>query len=457
MLENKYRSACEKIKLPQGAAEKMLSGLEEKKTNRKALSLAPVALILAAALMAGFFLLPSGMNNAYAIAVPELPEGGKFQSPREEAKGIYEDWYKSAMKRFAAETLPQVYEDGENLVYSPVSFYYTLAMLSMVTEGDTRDQIISALGAGEQDLYHQIRLMFQKMYWSNARGESKMSASVWLNDDREYNEETLKKLSEQLFAWSYSVPMGTEDADSLMNTWLESACGGLLEGDFETRETDEAMLISSLYFRDLWVDRFDSSKTESGVFHSPTGDVECDFMNMRDISKFYFYGEKFQGTTLQFQNSGSMIIMLPDEGCTVEDILNDPEAIAYAIDFRSDNESFGRGSGEVILSIPRFTVDSELNLTDAAKNLGISDAFDSLKADFTPISERETFVSGVKQSAKLSIDEKGCEAGVYTSIELVGAAPPNGRVELILNRPFVFMITSQRMPLFIGVVNDPNG
>lgn len=453
MFEDNYKNACSKVHLPKGVDERLNKRLGEKKKSRIAIGLVP-ALVCAAVLL-GIFLLPQLRSDAFAIAVPELPEGGKFHQAREEAKGLYADDFKKNMLDFTSETLPLVYKDGENLVYSPVSFYYALTMASLITGGETRDEIISALGTGDYDLYHQARLLFQKSYYSNSRGESKISSSVWLNDNKEYNKETLEKLSEELFAWSYSVPMGTDKASSVMETWLDTATEGLLDGDFETHETDEAVLISALYFRDLWVDRFDASKTEEGIFHSPGGDVECDFMNMRDGNKFYFYGENFGGTTLNFQNSGSMAVILPDEGYTVEDILNDRQALDFAVTLRSDDERFGTGSGEVILSIPKFDIDSGLDLKETAEALGIETAFDGLAADFSPVSERDMWISSIMQSARLSIDEKGCEAGVYTSIELAGAAPPNGSMELILDRPFIFIISAQHMPLFVGVVNCP--
>ena len=81
-----------------------------------------------------------------------------------------------------------------------------------------------------------------------------------------------------------------------------------------------------------------------------------------------------------------------------------------------------------------------------------------VKADFTPLSDtKPLFISGVSQKANISIDEKGVEATAYTDIRYAGAAPPNGRAEMILNRPFIFILTgSDNIPLFVGIINNPN-
>ena len=60
--------------------------------------------------------------------------------------------------------------------------------------------------------------------------------------------------------------------------------------------------------------------------------------------------------------------------------------------------------------------------------------------------------------ARLKIDEEGCEGAAYTVVsEKQGAAMPSGdRVELKLDRPFVFVLTNNdNVPLFVGIVHNP--
>ena len=63
----------------------------------------------------------------------------------------------------------------------------------------------------------------------------------------------------------------------------------------------------------------------------------------------------------------------------------------------------------------------------------------------------------IKQNSAISIDEKGVAATAFTQIDYCGAAQPDGKAEMILNRPFIFAITGvDGSPLFIGIINNPN-
>ena len=54
------------------------------------------------------------------------------------------------------------------------------------------------------------------------------------------------------------------------------------------------------------------------------------------------------------------------------------------------------------------------------------------------------------------LDEDGVEATAYTQVNFFGAMPPNGRADMILDRPFIYgIITHDDTILFIGVCENP--
>ena len=78
-------------------------------------------------------------------------------------------------------------------------------------------------------------------------------------------------------------------------------------------------------------------------------------------------------------------------------------------------------SAEIHWSVPKFDVDSNLELTDALKAMGVTDEFDFNKADFSPLDDKEKFdesvaVTQVQHAARVKVDEKGCEAAAFTAI-----------------------------------------
>ncbi|MBO7739637.1 MAG: hypothetical protein J6S18_04620 [Oscillospiraceae bacterium] len=151
-----------------------------------------------------------------------------------------------------------------------------------------------------------------------------------------------------------------------------------------------------------------------------------------------------------------MKLILPDEGVSVDELLADDEAMRFMLSREGwDNSKFLI----VNMSVPKFDVVSDIDLADGLKSMGITDVFDPNVSNFTPMTADMDgiAVSQAKHAARVTIDEEGCTAAAYTVIAMAGGAmPPDEEVDFVLNRPFVFVLTSMDgLPLFTGVVNNP--
>ena len=116
---------------------------------------------------------------------------------------------------------------------------------------------------------------------------------------------------------------------------------------------------------------------------------------------------------------------------------------------------------EVHSKIPKFKNEYDVILNDALKDLGINDAFDPGKADFTGIAhtEENMFISQVLHKTFIELDEKGTKAAAATAITMGTAsaeAPMKKMKEVICDRPFAYMIVDceNDKPVFIGTVNN---
>ena len=108
------------------------------------------------------------------------------------------------------------------------------------------------------------------------------------------------------------------------------------------------------------------------------------------------------------------------------------------------------------VSIPRFTLEYEIELTDALTALGMGIAFSESDADFSRMHRGGgVFISEVKHKTFVDVNEEGTEAAAATS---VGIAPTSMPVSFIVNRPFVFLIRERLSGtiLFMGKVVDPS-
>jgi serpin B len=121
---------------------------------------------------------------------------------------------------------------------------------------------------------------------------------------------------------------------------------------------------------------------------------------------------------------------------------------------------------DVHLFMPRFGFDFSASLPDALSALGMVDAFDPERADFSgmvPAPPDPPLVIGdVLHKAFIAVDEQGTEAAAATVVIMeVAAAPPEEEdpIELRLDRPFLFAIrdTVTGTILFLGRLTDPRG
>ena len=69
------------------------------------------------------------------------------------------------------------------------------------------------------------------------------------------------------------------------------------------------------------------------------------------------------------------------------------------------------------LSVPKFDVSADTDLSGALRALGVTDVFDAGKADFSPLTDKadSIFLSAqAKHAARVTIDEEGVVAAAYT-------------------------------------------
>ena len=112
----------------------------------------------------------------------------------------------------------------------------------------------------------------------------------------------------------------------------------------------------------------------------------------------------------------------------------------------------------VVTTMPKFESDYSNSLVDALKAMGVTDAFEAKKADFSGMGKLRNgmpvFVSDVLHKTTICVTERGTRAAAVSAVEMAaGAALPER--EIVLDRPFVYMIVDNatRLPIFLGVMN----
>lgn len=410
--------------------------------------------------------------EAGVIAEPEYPGMTQYPENWDDSKQYdawEKDWkaqrmqikgYENCLDYFVEKTMPQFLSEAgdENLVYSPVNVYMALSMLAEVTDGNSRQQILDILGVDNVDvLRDQVSAVWNACYRNDGTVTSVLANSLWLNQDIRFKKAVMETLADKYYAASYWGEMGSTDFNARLREWLNTQTGGLLENQIENigmKPETVLALVSTIYYQARWQCEFWEETTED-VFHGADGDLNCDFMH-QSLSRKYYWGEQFSAVAQDLQFSGSMWLILPDEGITVAELAKDGELLELISGEQWENCK----DIMVNLSMPKFDVSSSMDLGDDLQAMGITEVFDDTLSDFSPLtSDMENIhVSEAVHTARVMVDEEGCTATAFTVLEAAAGEAPGetDEIDFILDRPFLFVITNESgLPLFAGVVNQP--
>lgn len=368
--------------------------------------------------------------------------------------------YTDALDGYLRAVIPQLLTGGtgENKACSPINIYMALAMLAEITDGESRAQLLALLGSSNLDaLRAEASAVWNANYCDDGAVTSILASSLWLSDQINFKQETMDALAQYYYASSFRGEMGSAAFDRALQKWIDQQTGGLLEEQASGLTMDKETILAlatTIYFRAKWDGEFSEERTSPDTFHARSGDMTCDFMHQGGTNTYY-WSDRFSAVAKRLENSGAMWFLLPDEGVTPEELLADEATLDFLL---SGGESAESKYLIVNLSVPKFDIASDLDLTDSLKKMGIADVFDPAVSDFSPMTDdTEAYLSQAKHAARVAIDEEGVTAAAYTVMMMGGAgAPPEEEVDFVLDRPFVFAITGvDGLPLFVGVVHQP--
>ncbi|MGD9156398.1 MAG: serpin family protein [Bacillota bacterium] len=113
---------------------------------------------------------------------------------------------------------------------------------------------------------------------------------------------------------------------------------------------------------------------------------------------------------------------------------------------------------KVEVFLPRFKMEKEITLNSHLQSLGMKDAFDDAKADFSGIAQFSFYITHVLHKAFVGVNETGTEAAAATGIIMGETAIQSDKpVVFRADHPFFFVIRDRHSGsiLFMGRVVDP--
>ena len=276
-----------------------------------------------------------------------------------------------------------------------------------------------------------------------------IASSLWVSPKLPLKDAFLDTAEEQYFAEAYEADFADEKTREAMGRWVSGQTKGLITPQLAVNSDDVMHLLNTVYFYDEWTDAFSEKHTKEDRFYLENGEeISFPFMNRKFGSHGYAKGDGFIRSYLPLKSSGSMVFVLPDPGVTAGELASSPERLYEAFEGGTSHV------GEVEFKVPRFQSDSRCDVKEMMQSMGYLSLFED--GDFSQMTDADgIFVSSIRQDSHISVNEKGVEAASFTDLAYAGAALPDGKAEMILNRPFLYGIQDNGVWLFIGVCDVP--
>jgi len=355
-----------------------------------------------------------------------------------------------------------------NLFFSPYSISVALAMTYAGASGDTAAQMADSLHFALpperlHPAFNAYALDLQARAEAVTEGtpfELSIANALWGQQGFAFLPGFLDLLAENYGAGMRLVDytIDPEGARLAINEWVSDETRERIQDLIPSGAIDamtRLVLANAIYFKAGWRNTFNAEVTAPAPFTLPDGSTIQVEMMSQEESFGYALLEGYRAIELPYQEGNvSMLVILPDEGrfADIEQAL-DPAMVEALV----GNLTYG----PVVLSLPKFTTEASFRLNDALQALGMGDAFDAARADFSGMDgARDLFIGSVLHKAFVAVDENGTEAAAATAVimELM-SAPILEPIEFTIDRPFVYLIRDNQtgMLLFVGRVLDPRG
>lgn len=342
----------------------------------------------------------------------------------------------------------------ENILISPLSIISALGMTANAANGDTLNQMQEVFGSDIQSLNDYLY-----SYMTNLpNGETykiNLANSIWLKENEvECSEEFLQTVKNYYEASLYEASF---DASTIkdINNWVNDETDGMINDVIsEIDDTTIMYLINALSFDAQWNSMYDENQVIDGEFTTETGIVQdVEFMCSDEYKLIEL--ENAIGFVKDYDESKySFVALLPDENLSMQEFIESLDSNEVLAQLSEDNYQ------NIEVKIPKFSFDYSTELSDVLVNLGMSDAFNSVNANFSELSllsdeNDNIFISQVIHKTTITVGEQGTQAGAVTAVILDAAtatAPPEEIYEIYLDRPFLFMIVDNELnlPIFMG-------
>ena len=363
---------------------------------------------------------------------------------------------------FAIDFYKLVSDNTNNHFFSPLSIYTAFSILYEGAQENTAKELAETFGFETDDVirHNDIEQMISSINRNDTHATLALANALWLADWISLYESYSGIAHDTYDATAKTVDF-TDPKDSIerINKWAADNTNNKITKVITKKNANANTIMiinNAIYFKGTWFIQFLPEDTkESDFWLSETNNVKTDFMNLEARFK-YTKSDGAQVLKMPYEGDRlSMLVILPSERHGIKQLEENLSAEQLE---KWKQELYSR---DIILSMPKFELNTGYDLVPPLKTLGISDVFNPTMSNLTGIADTgdsRLSVTGARQIAFVNVNEEGTEAAaVTTGMTLDSPRVPPPPEHFTADHPFLFLIQDDESGtiLFMGRMHDP--
>lgn len=356
----------------------------------------------------------------------------------------------------------------DNVVYSPLSAYASLALLLEAAHGDSETALVNFMQATDRSMLRQhyehsfIDTYLEETIPVNGQStlvaKSQQANGLFIRNDVTVDPAYLNLVSNAYFTEVFHTAFDAQGKQDIA-TWLNQKTLDVLDMTPEALSLNQETVMSlfnTLYLRANWKIAFDRSQHTLGTFYH-TGNqstiANVTYMHKLTPPTLYLDQPSFTLGIDHAYGDHRVVYVLPKGQLTPVDLLS-PTYFPYILGAMQSQHQ----QETIALTIPKTITQNRLDLKTAFQSVApaMATIFDPQTADFSRALPN-AYVQTLMQHTRIDFLESGFEAAAITEANVgVTSAPQLPTRTLVLNQSFLYLIVNgQGLIMFAGVVHQP--
>lgn len=384
------------------------------------------------------------------------------------------------LSKFAARLSASVWSErgnGTNFCISPVAVYMELALACECSDGETRDELLSAVGV----TYEEVERFTSYLYsftnhtytYTNEDDKTqkaatgKLSSSLWLDTSLLYSPSRVERLASIYNSDVYAASFSSGDAGKMINQYIEYKTSGTTKGTLNISKDTDIAMISTFYLSEVWnaIGKSLTQSLETYDFLETDGNkVKLQMLRSGYSDGRVVETDSFSSFFIETEHGYRLHFIVPKDDYKLKSVFT-AEVISYVLSIKDHGhiDVAARQLHRTRVIFPAFEASFSGDLSGVLKDtFGIKSLFDAERCDLSGITQQKVHLTSLLHASEIKVDRSGID-GKPATLPTTPSTPSlpdydeyeDVYHELMVDRAFGFVLTdAYGTVLYSGVMSN---